>query len=107
MRDLEGRVAQATAALSGRQDKDKDAELELLRLQDENKYTFRVALTANKTLVKQAVETLFDVKVRKVTMVRLPGKVKRFGPRLTKGPDKKKAIVTLREGDRITVFEGV
>lgn len=77
------------------------------RLQDENKYTFRVALTANKTLVKQAVETLFDVKVRKVTMVRLPGKVKRFGPRLTKGPDKKKAIVTLREGDRITVFEGV
>lgn len=37
MRDLEGRVAQATAALSGRQDKNKDAELELLRLQDENK----------------------------------------------------------------------
>ncbi len=77
------------------------------RLQDENKYTFRVALHANKTIVKQAVETLFDVKVEKVTVVRLPGKRKRFGPRMTKGPDKKKAIVTLRQGDRITVFEGV
>ncbi len=77
------------------------------RLQDENKYTFRVALTANRTLVKQAVETLFDVKVQKVTMVHLRGKRKRYGPRLVKQPDKKKAIVTLREGDRITVFEGV
>ena len=77
------------------------------RLQEEDKFTFRVALTANKTLVKQAVQTLFGVKVLKVTIVKLPGKRKRFGPRIVKGPDKKKAIVTLRPGEKITVFEGV
>lgn len=95
-------MAQLTSVLIGPVVTEKST-----RLQDENKYTFRVALTANKTLVKQAVETLFGVKVRKVTVVRLPGKMKRFGPRMSKQPDKKKAIVTLRPGDRITVFEGV
>ena len=57
--------------------------------------------------MKQAVQTLFGVKVLKVTMVHLPGKRKRFGPRYVKGPDKKKAIVTLMPGEKITVFEGV
>lgn len=53
MRDLEGRVAQATAALSGRQDKNKDAELELLRLQDENK-----KLIDENKLMKNWLQTL-------------------------------------------------
>jgi len=77
------------------------------RLQEEDKFTFQVSLTANKTLVKQAVQTLFGVKVLKVTIVKIPGKRKRFGPRLVKGPDKKKAIVTLQAGQKISVFEGV
>ena len=95
-------MAQLTSVLIGPVVTEKST-----RLQDENKFTFQVALTANRTLVKQAVETLFKVKVEKVTLVRLPGKRKRFGPRMVKGPDKKKAIVRLRQGDRITVFEGV
>lgn len=53
MRDLEGRVAQATASLSGRQDKNKDAELELLRLQDENK-----KLIDENKLMKNWLQTL-------------------------------------------------
>ena len=53
MRDLEGRVAQATAALSGRQDKNKDVELELLRLQDENK-----KLIDENKLMKNWLQTL-------------------------------------------------
>ena len=95
-------MAQLTSVLIGPVVTEKST-----RLQEEDKFTFQVALTANKTLVKQAVETLFGVKVLKVTTVRIPGKVKRFGPRMVKGPDKKKAIVTLRQGDKITVFEGV
>ena len=77
------------------------------RLQEEDKFTFQVALTANKTLVKQAVQTLFGVNVLKVTIVKIPGKRKRFGPRMVKGSDKKKAIVTLQAGQKISVFEGV
>jgi large subunit ribosomal protein L23 len=76
-------------------------------LQEQHKYTFEVALTANKGLVKQAVETLFEVKVLKVNTIRIPGKTRRFGPRLVRSKDIKKAVVTLRPGDTITVFEGV
>lgn len=76
-------------------------------LQEQHKYTFEVALTANKGLVKQAVETLFNVKVIKVNTNRTPGKSRRFGPRLVRSKEMKKAVVTLRPGDSITVFEGV
>ena len=77
------------------------------RLQGENKYTFQVTLTANRELVKQAVEKLFEVHVVKVHIIRTTSKTKRFGPRLVKGKERKKAIVTLRPGDKIPVFEGV
>jgi large subunit ribosomal protein L23 len=77
------------------------------RLQEANKYTFQVALGANRTQVKLAVEQFFKVKVLKVNMVRTPGKAKRFGPRLVRTPERKKAIVTLKPGDKIALFEGV
>ena len=77
------------------------------RLQEMNKYTFEVILEANQRWVKQAVEQLFNVKVMKVNMIRTPGKRKRFGPRLVQSRAQKKAIVTLRPGDKIALFEGV
>ena len=75
--------------------------------QESGKYVFRVALRANKVEVKQAVESTFGVKVLDVNITMNRGKLKRFGPRLKKTPDIKKAIVTLRRGDRIQIIEGV
>jgi large subunit ribosomal protein L23 len=77
------------------------------RLQEANTYTFEVPLGADRTLVRQAVEQLFQVHVVKVNMVRLPGKSKRFGPRRVQTPSRKKAMVTLKAGDKIALFEGV
>jgi len=61
---------------------------------------------ANKVEVQSAVERLFKVKVFQVRTVRVLGKVKRLGRKYGKRPDWKKAIVTLKEGDRIDFFEG-
>ena len=76
-------------------------------LQDQNKYVFEVALDATKGMVKQAVEQLFNVRVLQVNTLRRRGKTRRFGPRLVRSPVRKKAIITLRAGDKITLFEGV
>ncbi|MBE3574786.1 MAG: 50S ribosomal protein L23 [Firmicutes bacterium] len=72
-----------------------------------NKYTFYVAPDANRTEVKQAVEKLFKVTVLKVNVIRGEGKRKRLGRYEGKRPDWKKAVVTLKPGDRIGIFEGV
>ena len=77
------------------------------RLQEQNKYTFEVTLTSNRSQVKQAVEKLFEVKVKNVNIIRTPGKRRRFGRRQTQSPEQKKAVVTLRPGDKISLFEGV
>jgi large subunit ribosomal protein L23 len=77
------------------------------RMQEENKFTFEVTLTANRAQVKQAVEKLFEVKVKNVNMIRTPGKRRRFGRRQTQGPERKKAVVTLQPGDKIGLFEVV
>ena len=76
-------------------------------LQESGKYTFRVALRANKVEVKQAVEQNFGVSVLDVNITKLKGKQKRYGPRFTKQPDVKKAVVTLKTGDRIDFVEGL
>lgn len=69
---------------------------------------FRVAVTANKTEIKKAVEKLFGVKVDSVRTMRLSGKLKRYGRFEGKRPSWKKAFVTLREGEQmIEFFEGV
>ena len=76
-------------------------------LQESGKYTFQVAPRANKMEVKEAVEKNFGVTVLDVNITKLHGKVKRYGPRLSKQPDQKKAVVTLKPGDRINLIEGL
>ena len=76
-------------------------------LMGENKYSFEVAKDANKIDIKRAVEEQFDVTVLNVTTRNIRGKVKRQGRYEGTRPDKKKAIVTLKDGDKIQVFEGL
>ncbi|MFE9885269.1 50S ribosomal protein L23 [Streptomyces scopuliridis] len=75
-------------------------------LLDENKYTFIVAPTANKTQIKQAVEAVFSVKVAGVNTINRQGKRKRTRTGFGKRANTKRAIVTLAEGDRIDIFGG-
>jgi len=76
-------------------------------LQAQNKYAFEVAEKANKPQIKQAVEKAFKVKVNAVNVMTVPGKEQRVGRRIVLGPSWKKAIITLRPGDKIEFFEGV
>jgi len=70
-----------------------------------NTYTFLVDKRANKTEIKEAVQTIWNVRVTSVRTLNRTGKVKRR--RFTKGKraDEKRAIVTLAEGDAIEIFE--
>ena len=72
----------------------------------QNQYTFRVHKDAHKTQVRQAVEELFDVKVTSVNIVQMPAKPKRRGMIKGTKPGWKKAIVELKAGDKIEIFEG-
>jgi large subunit ribosomal protein L23 len=74
------------------------------RLADDGKYTFLVALNANKTQIRQAVEAVFTVRVTGVNTSNRPGKRRRTRFGWGKRPDTKRAIVTLAEGDRIDLF---
>ena len=76
-------------------------------MMQDNKYTFEVALKATKTEIRQAVETIFKVKVIDVKTIRVGGKVKRMGASVGRTSDYKKAIVKLAEGNTIPVFEGM
>lgn len=73
-------------------------------LLDDGRYTFIVHPTANKTEIKQAVEAIWGVRVRKVNTLNRPGKRVRFG--LVQGQRRrtKRAVVTLAEGDEIDIF---
>ena len=72
----------------------------------QNRYTFKVHQNAHKTQIRQAVEQLFEVKVVNVNIVKVQPKPKRRG--VTKGERHgwKKAIVQLKQGDKIEIFEG-
>ena len=72
----------------------------------ENKVAFLVDRAANKTEIKEAVERLLKVKVLAVNVATMKGKTRRMGRTSGKRPDWKKAVVTLRPGDRIEFFEG-
>ena len=76
-------------------------------LQAQNKYAFEIDKKANKPQVKQAVEKAFKVKVTSVNMITVPGKTKIVGRRQVQTAQWKKAIVTLKPGDKIEIFEGV
>ena len=75
----------------------------------DKKYVFMVDIDSNKTEIKEAVETIFGVKVAKVNTVRMQGKVKRVGANPAgKRADYKKAIVTLTADSKtIEFFEGM
>ena len=76
-------------------------------LQAQGKYVFEIANEANKQQVKQAVEKAFRVKVLGVNVMTVSGKTRRVGRRQVLTPSWKKAIVTLKPGDKIELFEGV
>ena len=71
----------------------------------QGKYAFEVDRRANKNLVKQAVEQIFNVQVTGVNMLSVPGKMKRVGRSRGMTSSWKKAIVTLESGQRIELFE--
>ena len=70
-------------------------------------YTFIVSREANKIEIKNAVQTLFDVKVSNVRTANFRGKFRRVGRSEGHRPAYKKAVVTLVEGERIDVYEGI
>jgi large subunit ribosomal protein L23 len=71
------------------------------------KYAFEVSKEANKQQVKEAVEKAFKVTVTGVNVVTVRGKMRRVGRRQVMTPPWKKAVVTLKPGDSIQIFEGV
>ena len=72
----------------------------------DRKYTFKVHKDAHKTQIRQAVEELFEVKVAAVNIIKVQSKPKRRGLIKGRRPGWKKAIVELREGYEIEIFEG-
>jgi large subunit ribosomal protein L23 len=75
-------------------------------LSGQSKYTFKVDKRANKVQIKKAIEEIFNVSVISVNTSMVRGKLRRRG--LTRGykPDWKKAVVTLKPGQKIEIFEG-
>ena len=76
-------------------------------LERESAYSFVVATKANKAEIAHAIEHLFNVKVRQVRTMQYRGKERRLGRNVGRRPAWKKAVVKLREGDSIELFEGV
>jgi large subunit ribosomal protein L23 len=74
--------------------------------QERGEYTFRVASDATKTSIRGAIEKLFGVKVTNVWTSNQRGKGRRVGSAVGRRPHWKKAIVKLRQGDTIDIFEG-
>jgi len=79
------------------------SEKSVITKDEQNRYTFRVNPKANKTQIKKAIETLFKVKVSAVRTANLPGKLHRVGRHEGYRSDWKKAIVTVKEGQKIDV----
>lgn len=75
-------------------------------LQERGKYTFEIAKGATKKDVARAVEKTFNVTVSSVNTISVHGKMKRYGRKPSRLPDTRKAVVTLKAGDSIRLFEG-
>lgn len=76
-------------------------------LQDGNWVTFRVHMDANKIQIREAVEKIFDVNVLRVNTSIVRGKQRRFGKSVGVTKTWKKAVLRLKDGDKIELFEGV
>ncbi|MFO7965129.1 MAG: 50S ribosomal protein L23 [Desulfobacterales bacterium] len=77
-----------------------------LQKEEHNQVSFEVDRKANRIEIKRAVEKIFSVNVAGVRTIQVKGKIKRRGLILGKRKDWKKAIVTLKPGERIDFFEG-
>jgi large subunit ribosomal protein L23 len=73
----------------------------------EGKYSFKVRLDANRTQIKDAIQEIFNVTVLNVNTMRQHGKTRRVGKFQGRRSDWKRAIVKLKDGDSIKVFEGL
>jgi large subunit ribosomal protein L23 len=73
-------------------------------IEDANTYTFLVDPRANKTEIRQAIESIFNVRVVRVNTMNRRGKIKRTGWKVGKRSDTKRALVTLATGDEIDIF---
>lgn len=83
-------------------------EKTMYELAGDNKYAFEVDMRANKMMIKDAVETAFDVTVDRIHVMVMPAKTSARGNRTRiRKPKWKKAVVTLVPGDSITLFEGL
>lgn len=78
-----------------------------VRLKEENKYVFRVDWKVNSTEVGKSIEEKFKTKVLKVNLMKMPGKKKSLGKYSGKTPHWKKAIVTLKNGEKIKELENI
>lgn len=76
-------------------------------LQSQNKYAFQVSKDSNKEQVKEAIEKAFKVNVIAVNIMTVRGREKRVGRKKVMVSPWKKAVVTLKTGDKIQIFEGV
>ncbi len=74
--------------------------------ESENKLLVEVNMDANKHEIKQAIEELFKVKVDKVATIKAHGKWKRYGKSIGKRSDRKKALITLKKGEKLDFIEG-
>lgn len=72
----------------------------------ENKILLEVSRDANKHEIKKAMEELFKVKVEKVAIINVKGKMKRFGRSIGRTSNRKKAIITLKKGQKLDFIEG-
>ncbi|MBM4405267.1 MAG: 50S ribosomal protein L23 [Chloroflexi bacterium] len=73
-------------------------------LAERGQYVFAVRDSASKASVKEAVQKAYNVTVREVNIINVRGKLKRYGARITQRPGWKKAVVTLKSGDKIELF---
>ena len=74
--------------------------------ESQNKVLVEVSRDANKIDIKKSIEEIFKVKVDKVSTISVSGKWKRYGRSVGKRPDRKKAIITLKKGEKLDFIEG-
>jgi large subunit ribosomal protein L23 len=72
----------------------------------QNKILVEVSRDANKIDIKKAIEEIFKVKVEKVATINTHGKWKRYGKSIGRRPDRKKAVITLKKGEKLEFIEG-
>ncbi len=75
--------------------------------ESQNKVLVEVSRDANKIDIKKSIEEIFKVKVDKVSTISVSGKWKKYGRSVGKRPDRKKAIITLKKGEKLDFIEGV